>query len=199
MNRRELFRHTFLGAAAAATAGAPATAREFPANYDASKELAKADWKPLFLDTHQNETLVTLSELIVPETDTPGAKAALTNRFIDQLLAAESSDVQKSFLNSLAFLDGEAMSRYDAAFIHLPKESQTEFLAFIAYPHSLETWGEEAQGQAASAYQHFERLKGWITRAYWSSEVGQKTLGWDGAPPHGTPTGCNQPEHSHKA
>src|SRR5690242_12554815 len=141
MNRRELFRHTLLGAAAAAATGAPAAAREFPDNYDASKELAKPDWKPVFFDAHQNETLIVLSELMIPETDTPGAKTALVNRFLDQLLAAETREVQQAFLNSLAYIDGEAMNRYGNAFIHLPQESQTEFLAFIAYPHSYETWG----------------------------------------------------------
>jgi hypothetical protein len=199
MNRRELFRHTLFGAAAAAAAGAPAAAREFPENYDASKELAKPDWKPAFFDAHQNETLIVLSELMIPETDTPGAKTALVNRFLDQLLAAETREVQQSFLNSLAYIDGEAMNRYGNAFIHLPQESQTEFLAFIAYPHSYETWGEEAQSQPAGGYQHFERLKTWITRTFWTSEAGQKALGWDGSFPHGSLSDCKQSGHSQKS
>jgi hypothetical protein len=105
MNRRDLFRQTFMGAAAVATAGI-APAREFPSDYDAAKELARADWKPLFLDDHQNETLVTVSEILIPATDTPGAKAALVNRFIDAVLAVETHDTQRSFLESLAFVDG---------------------------------------------------------------------------------------------
>ena len=63
MNRRDLFRQTFLGAAAAATAHV-APAREFPSDYDASKELARADWKPLFLDDHQNQTLVAFGDIL---------------------------------------------------------------------------------------------------------------------------------------
>jgi hypothetical protein len=83
MNRRDLFRQTFLGAAAAALPSGIAEAREFPSDYDASKELARADWKPLFLDDHQNQTLVVFSDILIPATDTPGAKAALVNRFLD--------------------------------------------------------------------------------------------------------------------
>src|SRR6204780_210524 len=121
MNRRDLFRQTFLGAAAAATAGV-APAREFPSDYDASKELARTDWKPLFLDEHQNETLVVFSDILIPSTDTPGAKAALVNRFIDQVLAVETHETQRSFLDSLAFLDGESFARYRAVFVYLTTE-----------------------------------------------------------------------------
>src|ERR1035438_5798061 len=74
MNRRDLFRQTFLGAAAAVS-GRVAAAREFPSDYDASKELARADWKPLFLDDHQDQTLIVFSEILIPATDTTGAKA----------------------------------------------------------------------------------------------------------------------------
>jgi hypothetical protein len=76
MNRRDLLRHTFLGAAAAASQ-AVAPARQFPPGYDASKDLAHADWKPQFLDEHQSQTLAAFSDILIPDTDTPGAKAAL--------------------------------------------------------------------------------------------------------------------------
>src|SRR2546426_770759 len=39
------------------------------------------------LDAHQNATVVTISELIIPQTDTPGAKAARVNEFIDLIRA----------------------------------------------------------------------------------------------------------------
>jgi hypothetical protein len=48
-----------------------------------AQNVAKPDWKPLFLDQHQNDTVIALTEAIIPATDTPGAKAALVNRYID--------------------------------------------------------------------------------------------------------------------
>jgi len=181
MNRRDLFRQTFLGAAATAVSGHLATAREFPSDYDASKELARADWKPLFLDDHQNQTLVVFSDILIPATDTPGAKAALVNRFLDAVLAVETHDTQRSFLDSLAALDGESFTRYRAAFVYLTPEQQTELVTFMAYPHTLETWDENAPG-SYRGHAHFSNLKDWISRAYYSSPVGMQALGYTGAP-----------------
>jgi hypothetical protein len=187
-----------LWGAAGVAAGAArcAGAREFPADYDASSELARADWKPAFLDDHQNETLVVLSDLIIPKTGTPGAKEALVNRFIDRLLAAESPETQRAFLESLAYLDGECMSRYRTAFRYVPAESQIEFLRYLAYPHSLRTWHTEAANEFPG-YRHFNTLKDWISRAFYSSEIGMRELGWDG-PAHGEFAGCTHPGGWHE-
>jgi gluconate 2-dehydrogenase gamma chain len=197
VRRRELFRRTLWGAAGLAAGAAPrAGAREIPADFDASKELARSDWKPVFLDAHQNETLIVLADLVIPKTDTPGAKEALVNRFIDRLLAVESPETQRAFLDALAYLDGECMVRFRTAFRYVPGESQVEFLRLLAYPHSLSTWGGEAASESAG-YKHFSALKGWISRAFYSSEAGMRELGWDG-PPHGEFEGCTHSEGSHK-
>src|SRR5579859_3091305 len=117
MKRREMLRASVLTGAAAALSTSLSAAQNPPQSspppdeltpaqrgVDASKDLASPNWKPLFLDEHQNETLVVLSDLIIPATETPGAKDALANRYIDLVLAAEASDRQRAFLNSLAYL-----------------------------------------------------------------------------------------------
>ena len=199
MKRRELFRRSILGTIGAVLGsilpGRFAEARTLPAGYDASRELSRSDWKPVFLDPHQNETLTRLSDLIIPETDTPGAKVALVNRFIDRLLEAEATDRQREFLNGLAYLDGECLERYGKTFVHLPEESQTEFLTLIAYPATLVTW---KSNRDTTSHAHFKTLKSWISRAYYSSEIGQRELGWDGAPAHGNFEGCSHPEDTHQ-
>ncbi len=200
IKRREWFRRSFLGALGAGvsstgfTRSAP-NPRKLPRDYDASKELARSDWKPVFLDAHQNETLVVLSDLIIPETDTPGAKAALVNRFIDRLLAAETSKTQKQFLASLAFLDGECRRRYGKAFVHLPGETQIEILTLMAYPHRLMNLG--GSRSRYRGHEHFAYLKGRISQAYYNSEIGMKELGWDGNPTFGSFDGCTHPDGTH--
>jgi hypothetical protein len=78
MNRRDL-RRTI--GAAGATAAVPASALQCPVDCDASKELARPDWKPAFLDGHQNATFIALSDLIIPTTAPPRGGGAGTLRY----------------------------------------------------------------------------------------------------------------------
>jgi glucoside 3-dehydrogenase (cytochrome c) hitch-hiker subunit len=208
MKRRDLIRASFLTGAAAALRPSLASAQQpspvqspelTPAGsgVDASKDLSAPGWKPLFLDEHQNETLIVLSELIIPATDTPGAKDALVNRYIDLLLAAEPRESQRDFLNSLSYLDGESIRRYKAAFRYLARDEQDDLLHALAYSHNGSGWTREAAGPDIG-HGHFENLKGRISMAYYSSQIGEKELGWDGAFAHGPFEGCSHPEGDHK-
>lgn len=194
MNRRDLLRNSLL-AIAAVTVNWPAKAREFTSGDDPSVELARADWKPVFLETHQNETLIALSDAIIPATDTPGAKAALVNRFLDLLLAAEPISTQHAFLASLAYLDSGAMERYKVPFSALTPEEKEDFLSLLAYPQTQARWGETEKEFAG--YEHFSKLKVWISSAFYSSPVGLKELGWDGSPAHGFFAGCQHSAEEH--
>jgi len=207
MKRREMIRGSVLAGAAAAlgpslaSAQSAAQASELtPAQngVDASKDLAAPGWKPLFLDEHQNETLIVLSDLIIPATDTPGAKEALVNRYIDLVLAAETRETQRAFLNSLGYLDGESIRRFKAAFLYLAREDQDILLHALAYPRFGSGWAGDTNAVADPGHGHFEVLKGRIMTAYYSSQIGEKELGWDGAFAHGPYQGCEHPEGEHK-
>jgi hypothetical protein len=207
MKRRELIRAGVLMGAAAAlrpprtmAQGAAQSSELTPAQsgVDASKALAAPGWKPLFLDEHQNETLIVLSDLMIPATDTPGAKEALVNRFIDLVLAAETPETQRAFLNSLGSLDGESMRRFKAAFRYLSREEQDDLLHGLAYPRTGSGWAGDTNAVPDPGHAHFEVLKQRIMMAYYSSQIGERELGWDGAFAHGSYEGCDHPEGKHK-
>lgn len=195
MNRRDLLRSTLLGALSVSTGIPSLKAREFPPGYDASKDLERADWKPVFMDEHQNNTLMALSDLIIPATDTPGAKDALVNRFLDLLMTVETQETQRAFVEALGYVDGACMERYKSAFLYVPRNQQIEFLNLLAYPHSQSTWGEEAED--FPGHKHFQKLKDWIVGAYYSSPAGLKEIGWNGEFPHGVFAGCEHEGKSH--
>ena len=214
MKRREMLRASLMGGAAAALtpalAGAKQTAAKNAAGedkseltpaqrgVDASEELKVANWKPVFLDEHQNETLIILSDLIVPATDTPGAKEALVNRYIDLVMAAETHENQKSFLGNLAYIDGESMRKYKNSFRYLSREDQDDLLHSMAYPLAGSTWtGEEAPSEDPG-FRNFEQLKTHIADAYYTSQIGLKELGRDENFTHGVYQGCEHSDGSHK-
>lgn len=211
MNRRDMLRASVLTTAAAALSPklAPAAPAQDPPSstseltpaqrgVDASSEFDVPNWKPLFLDEHQNETLIILSDLIIPATDTPGAKEALANRYIDLVLSAETPENQRNFLNSLAYVDGESIRRFGAAFRYLSREDQDDLLHGLAYPSSGSPWTGQADAKPDPGHGHFQALKGHIMTAYYSSPIGEKELGWDGAFAHGPYQGCEHQQGEHK-
>jgi glucoside 3-dehydrogenase (cytochrome c) hitch-hiker subunit len=211
MKRREMLRASVLAGAAAALRPAlsnaqsgaqsvaqPSELTPAQSGVDASKDLAGPGWKPLFLDEHQNETLIILSDLIIPATDTPGAKEALVNRYIDLVLAAETPETQRAFLNSLGYMDGESIRRFKAAFRYLSRDDQDLLLHALAYPRSGSGWAGDTNAVADPGHAHFEALKDRIMTAFYSSQIGEKEMGWDGAFAHGPYQGCEHPEGEHK-
>src|SRR5689334_2563286 len=114
LSRRDLIRTALLAGASAALGPAFSFAQTAvpeltPAQrgLDDSKLLADTNWKPALLNDQQNETLIALSDVIIPTTDTPGAKDALVNRYLDLVLAGEPAESQQKFLDSLSYINDE--------------------------------------------------------------------------------------------
>jgi hypothetical protein len=81
------------------------------------------------LDAHQNATVVTISELIIPQTDTPGAKAGRVNEFIDLIVAEWYDQEQKStFLTGLADVDRRSQSSFSKDFVDCSEKQQIQIL-----------------------------------------------------------------------
>ena len=81
------------------------------------------------LNAHQNATITTISELIIPQTDTPGAKAARVNEFIDLILTEWYDDEERTnFLAGLADIDGTSQKLFGKDFVSASPEQQTQIL-----------------------------------------------------------------------
>jgi hypothetical protein len=132
--------------------------------------LEAATWKPALFTAHQNETVIALTDLIIPATDTPGAKAALVNRYMDLLLKDGSSTERERFLKGLQWLDEESVRREKAQFVKVPPARQTALL------ESLEK-DEESEGN-----QFFRMAKSLTVRVYYQTEIGVKELNKRGVP-----------------
>ncbi len=207
IGRRELLRAALFASAASALGPAFSFAQAVSSGLtpaargeDGSKILTDPNWKAVFLNDHQNQTLIALSEVIIPATDTPGAKEALVNRYLDLLLSAQPAEFQKEFVDAMAFLDDESRNQFRKDFRSLALEDQKSLLVPWAYARQASHWTERGETRSQPediGQQHFQRLKALIAMAYYGSEIGQKELGWDGEFAHGPYEGCEHPDTHH--
>src|SRR5256886_9087294 len=74
---------------------------------------ASPAWAPRTLSPAQLELVATLAEHIVPQTETPGARAAGVHRLVDTLLTDHYATAERDrFLAGPSGLDGHAQSHY---------------------------------------------------------------------------------------
>lgn len=152
------------------------------------------------LNTHQNATVTTIAELIIPETDTPGAKGAKVNEFIDLLLTEwfEPSET-KEFLAGLEQVDTGSRSLYSTDFVDAKPEQQMELMKqmddtameFVrrqrATSHTLAPQSSQAAAQPdvqkpeqtkRMPTNFFYQMKKLTLVGYYTSEIGfEKELG----------------------
>lgn len=178
MNRRELFKRVASAATAvAAPIAAPIAAfsqqhvHEFPDFSQLSSPPESPDWKPEFFTPQENATTIAVTELIIPQTDTPGAKAAFVNRHMDKLLLVEPPASQERFRAGLRTLD---QSR---PFVELSSMEQTRLL--------------EAMEAAKDPF--FSYIKGFTARIYYATKPGFLELNKGGRVPD--TFGCTDAAH----
>jgi len=148
----------------------------------ADTRAAAAKWTPEFLDSQQNQTLVLLSERVVP-----GSSQAQVNRIIDLLLTVDTAGNRRKFTDSLSAIDAESRKRCGLPFKSLTPDRQDEILTSLATgkpsvdPDSgRRSMKKRFRQPALTPRDHFDNLKTWIVGTYYSSEVGMRELGWTG-------------------
>jgi hypothetical protein len=81
------------------------------------------------LNPHQDATVTTIAEIIIPATDTPGAKEAKVNEFIDLLLTEWYEPAEtKEFLAGLANVDARSKKKFSVDFVESTPAQQTELV-----------------------------------------------------------------------
>ena len=194
MDRRQALKT--LGSAAAGAVVSPlwseslaALSREQAHSHAAQSSMAASEWTPKVLDAHQNETVVMLTELIIPETETPGAKGARVNRFVDSVLSEAKPEDRAKFLKGLAWVDERSRALYGKEFTSAAPADQTALLTRLSAhgnPDHEEPIGRE----------FFEVIKGMTIDGYYTTEIGlHQELGDSGQLFQAVSQGCDHPAH----
>lgn len=122
-------------------------------------------WTPTALTAEQARLIDVVAELIIPATDTPGAREAGVPQFIDRAVGDfyEKSQVDQ-LLAGLARMDADARAAHGDIFVALTPEQQVALLT--AYDQEAGA----AQGQSQSHF--FPALEDMVTVGYFTSEPG---------------------------
>lgn len=194
LSRREALRRMLVGTGAAAAPAwvrmlserALASGHEHGARGAAAQ--AEGDWAPRVLDEHQRETVTLMSEMIIPETDTPGAAAAGVPRFIDDVLAESDDYPRRQFLKGLRWIDARGSQLFGGDFLSSAPEQRTALLTILSSPANKSL--EDQPG-----VEFFQALKSLTVTGYYTSEVGIYDELEDGELFFNGYDGCTHPEH----
>jgi gluconate 2-dehydrogenase gamma chain len=112
------------------------------------------------------KTLSVIAELIIPQTDTPGAIAAGVPAYIDQAVA-RNADFQLLVSDGLRWLDVEAANMIAGRnFVELTESQQLTILQPLCDAYDTKT------GRYARNVQFFSLLKNLVADGYYTSQVG---------------------------
>jgi hypothetical protein len=175
MQRREVLK--ILAAGAALPVFTPSVAAFFR---EAQAQVGAA-YKPRTLNPQQDATVVAMVDLIIPATDTPGAKAARVNDFIDVILTEWATETERQdFLNGLTGIDKQSNDLYGKNFTAASAEQQTTLLRALddsvmgahieKHRRHGNTVPEERDKQLRDSFWYV--FKGITLHGYYTSEIG---------------------------
>jgi hypothetical protein len=129
------------------------------------------------LNPHQDTTVAAIAELIIPQTDTPGAKALKVNEFIDLILTDWYDEADTSFfLAGLADVDKRSQSLYGKTFIDCAEGQQNQLLGLLDTEALIAARKEKARSTSIASspdpQNFFYMMKKLTLVGYYTSQVG---------------------------
>lgn len=146
---------------------------------------ADAHWRPRVLDDSQADLIGALVDQIIPQTDTPGARAAGVPQFIDALLADYYTAAERQrFTDGLREIDARAVQTYRQRFARCAPGDQRTLLEQLdreafAPPAAASNEADSTRAAAASSPRattpFFRTLKELTIVGYYTSRAGATT------------------------
>lgn len=126
MDRREALRKTAL------LMGAAVSASALTGILQGCKATPELTYTPQFFTEDQARIVMEVAEIIIPKTDTPGAKDTGVPGFIDLMLKdCYKKEDQDRFIAGLTSFDEEAKKAYGDSFIYCKPEQQVELVTKV--------------------------------------------------------------------
>ncbi len=193
VERREILRYIGIAAVAGTFPGFSQWAFACPQDDPQSTPLrASSDsYKPLFFSPRHYRMVEHLTEMIIPEDDTPGAKQAGVAEFIDFMVAnrvpvSVSRDVrsaddaidagneaQNRFVAGLDWLDARSHSEFGQAFMDCTPEQQNSLIEELAYKAKFKPTTESGRA-------FFQMMRDYTVVGYYTTKIGLQSIGYPG-------------------
>ena len=130
---------------------------------------------PSLLTPPRARAMAALAEVIVPETDTPGASRAGVTEFVAALVDGWLDDDDRDlFLAGLDTVDPAARERFGADFADCAAEQQSEYVGEL----DAEVTRLRDDPDASASDHFFHHVKRFTITAYFTSKVGLEALGY---------------------
>jgi len=126
----------------------------------------------------QNDIVVAMSEVIIPATDTPGAKGARVNEFIDLILTEWATDDEKAvFLEGLAEADRRTNELFGRGFAAASPKEQAAIVQ--GFDDDLAALRNEKTREWIPLWEvpkmpFFEQMRKLTLTGYYTSTIGQE-------------------------
>lgn len=122
-------------------------------------------WQPVFFTQDQAELLAEVAERIIPTTDTPGAKSAMVDRYIDEAVHNNyKPEDQKKFQKSIGIFNDLANEKFKKSFVKITDSQKDEVLNELAKAAKN---ANDDQGRHV-----FHEMRSLVVSGYFTSEIG---------------------------
>ncbi len=159
--------------AAAAETNIAGNLDRYPAEIEHYKEVTSYT----FFTPHEMATITLLADIIIPKDDISGsASDAKVPEFIE-FIVKDMPQHQVPMRGGLKWLDNQCNKRFQKTFKDSSPAQQIEMVDEIAYP--AKATPEMKQGAA-----FFSRMRNLTASGFYSSEIGQKDMGYQGNKPN---------------
>lgn len=179
MDRREAIKRTVLLTGIALSSSTMAGLLQ---GCQAEAKSPLGSWAPQFFTKEQGLTLAEISEVILPRTDTPGAKDVFVHEFVDRMVASlEKPEDQKLFREGMAELMAGCEQANGQSFLDCSPEQQLALLN--EQDRAARALVDANPNMDEEDYPFFLKLKQLILLGYFTSEqVGAEVLAYDPVP-----------------
>jgi Gluconate 2-dehydrogenase subunit 3 len=193
VERREILRYIGIAAVAGTFPGFSKWVFACPQDHPQSPPLPAGShsYTPLFFSPEHYRMVEHLTEMIIPEDDTPGAKQAGVAEFIDFMVANRvpvsgsrdirstadtieaGNELQNRFIAGLNWLNARSHSEFGRKFMDSPPEQQNSLLQELAYKAKFKPTTESGRA-------FFQMMRDYTVVGYYTTKIGLQSIGYPG-------------------